>query len=598
MEQMAWNIESEYTTFNSPEFIADVDYVIAQVKKLSDGVSALKEPFSNHIPAVQNILVESEKTQIILSNLLTYLMAHLSVDSSLNEAQSKKSELSSLQSKLGQIIVPVVGFMKTCSVEIFNAILDHSELSPARFQWEEVRRLKDYILADGEESLIQALATPGLHAWGDLYGKLSGSMRCELKYADRTDVVGLAEASALIRSQDENTRKVAWTSIQQAWGTHKETAAAILNSIAGWRHEENKKRSHTHSRHYLDQSLFNSRITQDTLEAMLSACYDNVEESRKAPRAMAKMIGKQKLDPWDLLAQSPVSGSKEARSLSQGLNMIKEAFAEVDPSMAEFVQMMQDKRWIESRVLSNKRNGAFCTGFTKSREPRVFMTYMGSNNDISTMAHELGHAYHSWVMRDMPRPQTRYPMTLAETASIFSETLLQDVLFTNAKTKEEKIEFAWGEIEGASSFLLNIPARFDFEKAFYDKRESRTLSSDEFMQLTDEAWTKWYGPTLSENDKMFWATKLHFAISGISFYNYPYTFGYLFGMSVYARRKELGQDFMKTYINILRDTGRMSAEDLVMKHLGEDIRQPEFWKKSISEINKKIQSFEKLTQES
>lgn len=594
MEKMAWNIESEYPSYNSVEFQTEFDLTKSQIDQIEKDVKALREPLDTQVESIQKILVSADQAQVLLGNMSTYLMCHLSVDSSLNEAQAKRSEVNDLMSRMYQALVPVNSFIKACSDETLKKILAHPELAASDFLWSEKRSLKPFMLSDGEETLLQAISTPGLHAWGELYGKLSGSMRCELKYADRTETVGLAQAAALTRSQDENTRRVAWTSIQEAWTVHKESAAAILNALSGWRHEENKKRSHTVTAHYLDQSLFYSRITRETLEAMLSACHDNVEQSRKAPLAMAKLMGKKVLDPWDLLAQSPISASKKERTYEEGLGMIKEAFAQADASMSDFVGMMADKHWIEARVLPNKRNGAYCTGFQKRREPRVFMTYMGSNSDISTLAHELGHAYHSWVMRDMPRAQTRYPMTLAETASIFSETLLHDVLLEKAQTREEKIEFAWGEIEGAASFLLNIPARFDFEKSFYDQRAKRTLSSDELTQLTDAAWTKWYGPTLSANDKMFWATKLHFAMSGISFYNYPYTFGYLFSMSVYARRQELGQDFMKTYINILRDTGRMSAEDLVQKHLGEDIRRPEFWKKSISVINRKISDFEKL----
>lgn len=594
MEKMAWNIESEYPSYNSPEFAAEFAQASKNVEAIQKKIAGLTTPWEQQISQIQQIWIETEATHVLLRNMMTYLSCTLSVDSSLNEAQARQSEVKDLSSRLGQTLVPVSAFMKTCTEQVLMQILEHPELKPSLFNWQESRTREDFMLSNGEETLLQAMATPGLHAWGELYSKLSGSMRCELKYSDRTETVGLAQASALIRSQDEETRRVAWTSIQNAWTTHKDTASAIVNALAGWRHEETKKRSIKKEAHYLDASLFGSRIQKETLDAMLEACHRNVETSRRAPMAMAKMIGKKSLDPWDLLAQSPVSASKEARSFDEGIKMIKDSFAQADPAMADFVQMMVDKNWIEARVLPNKRNGAYCTGFPKNREPRVFMTYMGSNSDISTLAHELGHAYHSWVMRDMPRAQTGYPMTLAETASIFSETLLHDVLLENAKTKEEKIEFAWGEVEGASSMLLNIPARFDFENSFYQMRAKRTVSSDELCKLTDDAWTKWYGSTLSKNDLMFWATKLHFSLSGINFYNYPYTFGYLFSMSVYARREQLGDKFMKTYVDVLRDTGRMTAEDLVQKHFGEDIRRPEFWMKSIEVINKKIMNFEKL----
>nr|WP_295905481.1 M3 family oligoendopeptidase [uncultured Bdellovibrio sp.] len=605
MEKMAWDIESEYSSYNSPEYKAEFDGVFTLVNSLEKLAESMKvalqisseegrDPADSHVEGLQKFLLDKETATTNAYNMMTYVHSVLSVDSSDQGAQAKESELTSLTSRLWQVSIPVSNFLTRCSDGFLAKVLAHPELKPSEFLWKNQRELRMTLLSDGEETLLEAVSNPGMRAWGDLYTKLSGSMRCHLKYKDRTETVGLAQASALIRNVDEETRKVAWQSIQNAWTDHKETVAAILNSLAGWRHEVNKKRSYAKPVHFLDGALHGSRIEKETLEAMLTACYDNLSETRKAPQIMAKLMGKKQLDPWDLLAQSPVSGGKKERSYEEALTLIQDSFSAIDPQMGEFVKMMADKRWIEGRVLPNKRNGAYCTGFPKRREPRVFMTYMGSNSDVSTLAHELGHAFHSWVMKDLPRSQTHYPMTLAETASIFAETVLHDVLIEEASSKEEKIEFAWGEIEGATSFLINIPARFEFEKNFYEQREKRSLSSDELIRLTDEAWTKWYGPTLSANDKMFWATKLHFAMAGRSFYNFPYTFGYLFSMSIYARRKELGGEFMKKYIDVLRDTGRMKAEDLVKKHLGEDIRRPEFWQKSIDVIKTKINDFEKL----
>jgi oligoendopeptidase F len=274
---------------------------------------------------------------------------------------------------------------------------------------------------------------------------------------------------------------------------------------------------------------------------------------------------------------------------------IKNSFAKVSSELSDFVQMMEDKKWIEARVLPNKMTGAYCTGFAKSKTPRVYMTYMGSRKDISTLAHELGHAYHSWVMRDLPLAEQDYPMTLAETASIFAETVLNDTLLDAARTKEEKIEFAWSAVSNALSLLLNIPARYVFEKSFYEKRQERSLNVEEFKGLMDKAWTDCYGDLLSENDKMFWAHKLHFAITGVSFYNFPYSFGYLFSLSIYARKEKYGAEFMDKYKALLLDTGRMSAEDLIQKHLGEDITEPKFWQKPIDTVIQQLEQFKQLT---
>lgn len=416
-----------------------------------------------------------------------------------------------------------------------------------------------------------------------------------MKYPDKTETVGLAQALGSLFQKEELERKTAWHAVQEAWTEHRETSAAILNSLAGWRHEVNKKRSHTKPLHYLDTPLHENRIQHATLDALMAACHKNIQSTRKAPVLMAKVLKKTHLDPWDLLAPSPLGEESKKVEFSEAVRLVREAYGNVDPLMADFVDMMVKNNWIEGRVLPNKTTGAYCTYFNKSRQPRVYMTYMGSDHDVSTLAHELGHAFHSWSMRDLPPVQTNYPMTLAETASVFGETALRDTLLQKAKTKEEKLDFSWNELEAASAFLINIPARFEFEKNFYDKRTEKALSPDELGTLMDEAWGKWYGPVLSKNDKLFWAHKLHFSIAGDnSFYNFPYAFGYLFSLSIYARRKELGADFMPTYVNVLRDTGRMTAEDLIQKHFGEDITQPEFWQKSLDLVVNKLTAIEEL----
>ncbi|NUN06774.1 MAG: M3 family oligoendopeptidase [Bdellovibrio sp.] len=596
MKNMTWNLDSAYTSFTSAEFVADTALVQQKLEQLSAGVKALREPFDSQIPEVQKYLLLRDKIITILATQSTYLSCLLSVDGTLEEARAKKSEVSNISSQLEQTTVPLFSFIKSCSNETLQKLLNHPELSSHAFSWHEKRKVQAYQLSNPEEVLLQSVENPGFHAWSELYNKISGSMKCELQYPDRKEVVGLAQASAMIRNKDETTRKVAWTAIQNAWEQQKDTAAAILNSLVGWRHEVYKKRSNKEPLHFLDPSLTQSRITRKTLDALMTACYENIETSRKANSLLAKVLGKSTLAPWDLLAPSPISTQSKDHTYAEALEMITGAVGKINPEMSKFVTMMAEKNWIEGRVLPNKRNGAFCTGFLKAREPRVFMTYLGSNSDVSTLAHELGHAYHSWVMRDLPLAQSGYPMTLAETASIFFETVLHDSLSEKADSQEAKVESSWGEVSEAVSLLLNIPARFEFEKNFYEQRQKRSLSADELSQLTDEAWTKWYGPTLSANDKMFWASKLHFSISGVSFYNYPYTFGYLFSLSIYAHRESLGKDFAQTYVNILRDTGRMTAEDLIKKHLGEDIKDPAFWRKAIAVVNQKIEKFEKLVQ--
>ncbi|RZA04625.1 MAG: hypothetical protein EOP11_14665, partial [Proteobacteria bacterium] len=385
-----------------------------------------------------------------------------------------------------------------------------------------------------------------------------------------------------------------WKAVQAFWREHRETAAAVVNSLAAWRLEENKLRSHTKERGFLDAPLAMNRISAATLEAVIGACRQNLPQLRRSLKLMARAFGQEKMRPWDLVSPSPITANPEPRTFTEGLRYVTDAFTKIDPEFGAFATMMNENSWIEARVIPNKGGGAYCTGFAKSLEPRVFQTYMGSLPDILTLAHELGHAYHSWALRDLPRAQHEYPMTLAETASVFGENAVRDSLFTVAKSREEKIEIGFADVESIAGYLINIPTRFEFEKEFYERRKTRSLSADELSELMNETWSRWYGDTLTENDSMFWATKQHFSFAELSFYNFPYSFGYLFSLSIYARKDALGKNFMPTYRAILRDTGRMTAEELVQKHFGEDITKPAFWQKAIDVEIAKIDRFEAL----
>lgn len=215
-------------------------------------------------------------------------------------------------------------------------------------------------------------------------------------------------------------------------------------------------------------------------------------------------------------------------------------------------------------------------------------------DNVLTLAHELGHAWHNWVMRDLPRYQTFYSMTLAETASIFAETLVRDALYNQATTPEQKLSIAWEEGSAAAVFLLNIPARFTFEQKLVEARKQGFVIAPRLKTMMGESWQHWYEDSLASYDEMFWASKLHFSIAGLGFYNYPYLFGYLFSLGIYAQKERYGDAFNDLYTNLLRDTGSMTAEHLVQTHLKQDIRQPEFWQASLDIVDRGVSRLEAL----
>jgi oligoendopeptidase F len=322
--------------------------------------------------------------------------------------------------------------------------------------------------------------------------------------------------------------------------------------------------------------------------------------AQRAARLQARAYRKSGFGPWDLRAPAPrLASAGEAKGegaidFSDAIELIAGAYGQVHPSMEEFVRMMVDRRWVEGTVGPRKAPGAYCTRFAKSRTPRVYMTFTGGQSDVITLAHELGHGLHSWLMRDLPESQRSYGMSLAETASTFGETLVRDALLGSSSSTQQKLDIMWEEVSAFTAFLLNIPVRFEFEKRFYEARDERPLRPQEFKEFMRDAWQNWYGDALAEPDPMFWASKLHFYISGLSFYNFPYLFGYLFSSGLYARKDSFGDGFYDSYAALLRDTGRMTAEDLAQQHLQVSLHEPRFWQDTVASLAKRVDAFEAL----
>ena len=225
------------------------------------------------------------------------------------------------------------------------------------------------------------------------------------------------------------------------------------------------------------------------------------------------------------------------------------------------------------------------------------MTYGESINEVATLAHELGHAYHSHVMWDLPVMSQGYAMNVAETASTFAELIVADATLKEASSKEEKISLLDTKLQNATAMFLNIHARFIFENKFYQTRQDHVLSVDEITELMLEAQEEAYQGTLASYHPHFWASKLHFFIDDVPFYNFPYTFGYLFSMGIYAYAQQSGDNFEDKYIALLRDTASMTTEELAQKHLNVDLTQPDFWQAGIDMVKKDIEEFMTLTED-
>ncbi|MDG2277099.1 MAG: M3 family oligoendopeptidase [Pseudomonadales bacterium] len=594
----AWDLSCEYESVTSQELKADLD----RLSELLHEAETHNINFQGNsaVGSAQTLTKLREQASTLLANVGTYAHCLLSVDSQLEDAQKLNGELQNFYKRFGDVFEPLSQFVDDADDDTIAEYLADADIAPSAFLVLRSRERAHENLSLAEESLVNGLSQDGIHAWGKLYNQLAGSLTCQVVVGNEEQEMGIAQANALMSSADDHQRRAAWLGINEAWSAHDESTSASLNAISGWRLEMSKQRSRKQEIHFLDAPTHMNRISRKTLDTLLDVAFRAKPLAQKAARLQARAYGKEGFGPWDLRAPAPVlsaaEGGRDAVGVpfTEALNLIADAYGQVDASMADFVRMMAQNKWIDGTTGPRKSPGAYCTGFAKSKTPRVYMTYTGGQSDTITLAHELGHAYHSWVMRDLPDSQKSYGMSLAETASTFGETLVRDMLLERAGDKQEQLNIMWEEMSALTAFLLNIPARFEFERNLYEARAERPLRPQELKDMMTSAWQNWYGDALAEPDPMFWASKLHFYISEISFYNFPYLFGYLFSLGVYARRGAAGGDFFRQYVDLLRDTGRMTAEDIAKQHLNADLTDQAFWLATIDSLERRVDDFERL----
>ncbi|MEF1290863.1 M3 family oligoendopeptidase [Vibrio sp. M260118] len=592
MTAPSWNLSIAYQDLNDPKIEQDIDLIKQCIQALGLHVDNRES-----VSVVQNAIQTSEAAGTLLSTINTFAQCHASIDATNAEAKGLVGRVAKLSSELVQAFAPYEDKLTRSADNFIEEVLNHEspDIAGQGFQLACMRKLAETKLGVAEEQLLTAMKVDGRDAWGRLYDNITGSLQVTLADSD-ADKIGFSQAASILYGTDFEKQEPAWRGIQAAMEDNQESFAAILNALSGWRLTEYQKRSGQQEVHFLYPSLHGSRIQAATLEAMMSVAKDNRDIGQKAGHLMARVHGLDQMRPWNHLAGMPSLTHAEPTvySFSDAIEIIRNAFAHVNAEMAEFVDLMVENGWIDAQPTENRRLGAYCTKFAATRTPLVFMTWGGSRSDLLTLAHELGHAFHNWVMRDMPLCQTRYPMTLAETASIFAENVVRDYLLDQVESREEKLEMLWEELSSCYALMVNIPVRFEFEKRFYEQRSEGEFTAPQLCDLMSETWREWYGDSMSEPDPYFWASKLHFSISEVSFYNYPYLFGYLFSIGVYAQRDSKGENFYNDYVNLLRDTGSMMAEEVVDKHLGMDLSQANFWQQSIDRVKAKIDEFELL----
>jgi oligoendopeptidase F len=442
-----------------------------------------------------------------------------------------------------------------------------------------------------QEALIHDLSVDGYHGWAESYNTIVS--RLQIPYEDETGTILLSAGQAANKLSHPNrkVRRQLFEKWEQAWGSHAELCADALNHISGFRLQMYKHRQ-WNSVH--KEPLDLNRMTEQTLQTMWKVIDENKEMFVKYLKRKAELLGVEALSWSDV--EAPIGEKSKEFTFEEAADLIIEQFRAFSPKMADFAEYAFEKRWIEAEDRAGKRPGGFCTSLPYSKQTRIFMTYAGTASNVATLAHELGHAYHQHVMNDLPELAQDYAMNVAETASTLAEMIVSDATVKKADNEEERLSMLEDKIQRSVAFYMNIHARYIFESKFYEARKEGLIGVEQLNQWMEEAQKEAFKNSLSEYHPGFWSSKLHFYLTDVPFYNFPYTFGYLFSAGIYAKALQEGGGFEEKYIALLRDTGVMTVEQLATKHLNENLTQPDFWQRAVDLTVKDVEDFLEMTE--
>ncbi|HLI60608.1 MAG TPA: M3 family metallopeptidase [Solirubrobacteraceae bacterium] len=514
-----------------------------------------------------------------ITRLDAFVSGLVSTDATDSAAAAEYSRLSADYARVTTLQTRLNGWIARFGADALAAT---SELAAEHSTW--IRRCEQrfaHQMSDAEEDLLAELEVPGVEACVTLAGDLSSMLEAEV----RGERLPISAVRGLAGDGDPALRREAYEAEQVAWETIAVPMAACLNVVAGHGLIVDRRRGWPDA---LAPNLWLNRVSPEIVEAMQTAARESFPDFRRFLRAKATLHGHEGALPWwDLIA--PVPGAP-AYDWSAAEAAVLEAFGRYTPRLRALAERAFQERWVDAGPRPGKRGGGFCMRIGDGAS-RILMNFDGSFDSAQTLAHELGHAYHNLCLAPRPPLLRPTPMALAETASIFCETIMvQSGL--EAADDRGRLALLGADLAGATQVVVDIHSRFLFESELYRRRADGPLSVDELCEAMRTAQAETYGDGVdpATYHPWMWAVKPHYYDVHLHFYNWPYCFGLLFGIGLYARYLADPDAFRRDYDDLLSRTGVLDAQPLA-ERFGIDLRDTGFWRSSLDVIRERIDTF-------
>lgn len=580
-----WSLDALYSGFEDNKFKEDLQKADDFCGRFRTFAARLgkEDTGTTLIHALQLM----EEHHLLIKKLLNFCSLKQAVNTSDSDSLSYMGRL---MQKLSDVQKPLTSIQRFIS-EIPN-LETIFEKDPFLLEYRDyLLRIQDsarHLLNEDTEEALARMKVSGGQAWSDLQSCLTSSV--EVNYCDEKTT--LSSIRNLAYSPDAQTRKEAYEAELDCYGKIKDSVAYALNSIKLQDLSECGMRGFSSP---LDKVLFYSRMEHSTLHALLEAMKEYLPNFHNYLRAKAEALGHQNGLPWyDLFA--PMGDSSKEYTAEEAKTYLLDIFARSNPKMAEITKQAFDEEWIDFYPRNGKVGGAFCEGLTAQRQFRILTNFGGAFGDVITLAHELGHGYHDFMIFDNRPLNTEYSMPVAETASTFNENLVVNFAIEHAADDQEKLALIEQQLSDTTQIICDIYSRFLFESRVVEKRSENFLPAEELCQIMTEAQKEAYGNGLDPEflHPYMWICKPHYYSAELGFYNFPYAFGGLFARGLYEKYKQEGSAFLEKYNRMLKETPVCSVEDAA-KICGIDLTKKDFWLMSLHSFDELISEFKRLT---
>ncbi len=595
-----WDLSNVYPGLQSDQFDAAFQDLKMQLDEIDATMQAHRiekseaGPVQTDIDELSLVMMElldmRNRVLRLYSTLNAYVASYTTTDSFNQEARRIESELEMQGVRLRKQDVGFRGWMSGMGDSLPNLLAHPGTLAEHAFYLREAYDQSQYLMSPAEEDLAAELTLSGANAWTKLQNTTTSQLSVDFVLDGKKQKMPMPALINLRNHPDAETRKRGYEAEMVAWEANKEPYAAAMNGIKGEVNTLDKRRGRKDALH---ASIDTARIDRQTLDAMLEAMSNSFPMWRRYFLSKAKKLGHKQLPWFDIFA--PMGKTDTVYTFEQARDFVLEQFGTFSDHLRGLAQRAFNNNWIDAEMREGKSGGAFCMEVPGVDESRILANFDGSLDQLSTLAHELGHAYHNECLVGKAYLRAITPMTLAETASIMCETIVSEASLKLAKSKAEELAILEQKLQGASQVVVDIYSRFLFEKEVFERREKAELSADEMSTIMENAQKQTYGEGLDPQylHKYMWTWKPHYYSAGFSFYNYPYAFGLLFGTGLYAIYQQRGNDFVGDYRNLLASTGEGDAATLSAR-FGINIRDKKFWADSLKVFEGSISRYEKL----